>query len=628
MVPGLVSCALVATLLCVNAPRLTAEDATDNPPGEPQLVSVFPVGARQGATIRAEVRGRALQGAYGVWFDSESLRAEVEGIGEIEFEAAKDYDLKAIKNRQGHRVSLKVEVDPDTPLGVHQLRVLTPQGISNSLEFAVTSLSSVGEAETPHDSAGTAQSVRIPTTIEGKISQAGEVDFYAFEASRGEDLAFEVFSNAPPGSFMGPPGQFDPELTLYEPRGSWFDPQKATRLAFNDEPRSPFVSNAPRLTYRFSKAGRYLVRVSSFMWKGSPDYSYQLRITPSETPAADELSGEGGDSSPAASRWRERAFERILELDRLEQLWSRTVPGRATEPAATAGGSAAGEASSGVPAERDNLSIDSTVPAIVIAEEPNDSFSQALAVKLPTILEGAIERPGDVDIFKFKVDPGQGLAFEIETPDTSLPAFNPRLGVFDADNEFLTNIYKRISRNFTFYLKTVEPKTIYTFELGGEYYLQVRDVTSRYGDPSFRYRVLIRPQASHVGDVVVEQEQINLARGGAKKLTVTTDQEEGFGGEIALKVEGLPPGVDAVTGTEVDPDRGPPLDEGHKKRFVPKSQTAVIMLVAGEDAPLTRWPKFIRVVARPVVDGKIGPPLPLKEIPLMVVESGQTSSGD
>ena len=77
-------------------PRLTAQDATDKPPGEPQLISVFPVGARQAATIHAEIRGRALQGAYGVWFDSEGLRAEVEGIGEIEFEAAKDYDPNAL----------------------------------------------------------------------------------------------------------------------------------------------------------------------------------------------------------------------------------------------------------------------------------------------------------------------------------------------------------------------------------------------------------------------------------------------------------------------------------------------------------------------------------------------------
>ena len=625
---GLFLWALVASLLSVSAPRLIAQGANEKPPGEPRLVSVFPVGARQGASVQAEIRGRTLQGAYGVWFDTKGLRAEVEGIDEFEFEAAKDYDPKAIKNRQGYRISLKVEVDPATPRGIHHLRILTPQGISNSLEFAVTSLPTLEEAETAHNSAGTAQPVSIPATIEGKIGEIGEVDYYAFEVSAGEDLTFEVFSNAPPGSFMGPPGQFDPELTLYEPTGSWFDPERAIRLAFNDEPGSPLVSNAPKLTYQFKKAGRYLVRVSSFMWKGSPDYSYQLRIKPSDSSAADELSAESGDSSPAKA-WQERAFKRVLELDRLDQLWARTVPRRTTEPATTPVGSAAGKVSSGVRAERDDLSIDTTIPEPVIAEEPDDTFSQALAVNVPTILEGAIERPGDVDVFKFKVEPGQGLAFEIETPEKGLPFFNPRLGVFDAgDNEFLTNIYKRIARNFTFYLKTVEPKTIYTFELGGEYYLQVRDVTSRYGDPGFRYRVLIRPQVPHAGDVTLQQTQINLARGGAKKVTVTTDQEEAFGGEIALRVEGLPPGVDAVTGTEVDPDRGPPLDEGHKKRFVPKSQTAVIMLVASEDAPLTRWPKFIRVVARPIVDGKIGPPLPLEEIPLMVVESRQAPSGD
>ncbi len=154
--PGLVLRAFVATLLCVSAPRLIAQDANEKPPGEPQLISVFPVGARQGATIPAEIRGRTLQGAYGVWFDTEGLRAEVEGIDEIEFEAAKDYDPKALKNRQGYRISLKVEVDPGTPRGIHHFRILTPQGISNSLEFAVTSLSTVGEAETAHNSAGTA----------------------------------------------------------------------------------------------------------------------------------------------------------------------------------------------------------------------------------------------------------------------------------------------------------------------------------------------------------------------------------------------------------------------------------------------------------------------------------------
>ena len=66
-----------------------------------------------------------------------------------------------------------------------------------------------------------------------------------------------------------------------------------------------------------------------------------------------------------------------------------------------------------------------------------------------------------MDSFKFQVQTGERLAFEIETPESRTPQFNPRLGVFDGDGrEFLTNVYKRISRNGQFYLKTVEPKTL------------------------------------------------------------------------------------------------------------------------------------------------------------------------
>ena len=55
--------------------------------------------------------------------------------------------------------------------------------------------------------------------------------------------------------------------------------------------------------------------------------------------------------------------------------------------------------------------------------------------------------PGDVDTFKFQVGTGDRLAFEIETPETGKPRFNPRMSVFDSDGrEFLTNVYKKISR--------------------------------------------------------------------------------------------------------------------------------------------------------------------------------------
>ena len=123
------------------------------------------------------------------------------------------------------------------------------------------------------------------------------------------------------------------------------------------------------------------------------------------------------------------------------------------------------------------------------------------------------------------------------------------------------------------------------------------------------------------------QDRVNLKRGSARKLTLITEQEEGFDGEIALSVENLPEGVDAYPGTDVEPDRGPPLDEGYKERFVPKTQKATLMLFARADAPLTRMPQFVRLRARPVIGGQPGELLRVREVLLMVVEGNVRGQG-
>ena len=598
---------------------LAAQVETEKPPTEPEVISIFPLGGRQGATVDAEIRGMTLAGAYALSFGTPSLSAEVQKVEEIELDPGKGYGDRPKKRREGHRLSLRVHVAPQTESGSHTLRVITPRGVSNTLTFFVTSDPVVEEMEDPHDRSGKAQPINFPVAVNGKIGRPGEVDFYAFESSAGQELTFEVLSKTEGVSFIGQ-GGFDPHLTLYDSVGSWFSAERPRRLAFDDDPSSENITTSPKLTYRFAKDGRYLIRVGSFLGKGNPDSSYQLRITP---PARLESSaGQKPAAGSSAPQWIERSFERKLRPDRLDQLWARTASEPAPEAGIPQGGSkgVVGESPAGTRPNPVDLAADKIAIGSIAEQEPNDVVSDALEVAVPAIIEGAIQSPGDVDSFRFSVKVGDRLAFEVETPDSLLPHFNPRLGVSDSDgNEFLVNIHKRISRNFTFYLKTVEPKTIYTFKLGGEYYLRVRDITSRYGDASFKYRILIRPQVPHVGVVEVKEERINLVAGEAKKLTVTTAQEESFTGDIAVSLQGLPPGVQAIPGTQVEPDKGPPLDEGYKERFLPKKEKVVILLVADAKAPATRLPTSIRVLARPVVDGKLGEQLAVQQIPLMVI---------
>ena len=198
------------------------------------------------------------------------------------------------------------------------------------------------------------------------------------------------------------------------------------------------------------------------------------------------------------------------------------------------------------------------------------------------------------------------------------------------------------------YWKSTEAKTRYRFPEEGEYTLQIRDITFRHGEPGFRYRVLIRTEIPHVGEIQVieywenrndvEIDRVNLRPGEVKKLTLISDREEGFTGDLVVTAENLPVGVRTLPGTQVEQPRGVVQDEGLKERFQADRRETVLSLLAEEDAPATTLPHPMRVLVRPVVEdrkaryvkytgtegwfpihlGKASIGLFVKEIPVMV----------
>ena len=608
-------------LLLFFATFLSAQDkeAPDIPPREPELTSMFPLAGKSGATVEATVRGRTLKGAYAVWFESGDVNGRIVQVEEIDLdqtkkeETEKEADQESKSPRRGHRVSLQLQVKPEARIGAHRLRLVSPRGISNALTFWVHSDPVIAERAHPHQTSRNAQVISPPIVVNGRIDTGGEPDYYGFEARRGQEMVFETGGTAT-------------EPVLYKVTGSWFDPNRASRVIFD-------VDSRPRLTFRFVEEGRYLLKVGG---DGGLDSSYRLRIAPVEEKTPSRLAG---------IQWRERGFSRKIESDWLEQLRSRAI----SRPA---DGTSGREDNGG----KEDLS---TTPSIVKEQEPNETRGQALEVSIPTVIEGAVDRPGEIDTFRFKLAREQALAFEIETPDVVPERFSPRLAVLDAKGrEVLTNIYKWIPSQGNNYYKAVRSKTLYTFSDGGDYYLQIRDLTFRNGDPRFRYRLLIRPQIPHVGEIEVaetvhlleregveEKDRINLLPGSVEKFTVVTSQEEGFLGDIMVAVENLPPGVKLVPGTQLEPEGGVgrEKDPGRKERFVPRTERVMMMLVAERDAPPTRMPYLLRVNVRPVVwvfekegafgmidyfrEGRMGSSLLAQEIPIMMVSREASAQG-
>lgn len=409
--------------------------------------------------------------------------------------------------------------------------------------------------------------------LEGVIAEKGEMDSHCFQTQAGETYTFEVVSGF---------GGFDPQVSLWTRADSWFDPEREVRIAYNDEPlHFPGLDHDARLVHRFDKAGRYCAKISAFGGGGGPDFVYQLRMTRGET-AMPKL------HPIARPAWAERLFTR-----RVDPQWVAAMSVR-------------GNAKATGEVEVYRAAADGS--AMVPVMPPNG------------IVAGRLSRAADVHRIKVKIDKPQDLAIEIETPEATMPRFNPVVRLMQPDGfEVVTNVYTKRNNNGLYMMKMIQAKTTVTLRSAGEYLLEIRDITTDCWAPDFAYRVLVRPQIAHAGAVEIVEDRVNLEPGQSKPLTIRLEREEGFKGYVAIAVEGLPEGVTAVTGME-NPVEKPPLpNAGRRERYVGIEQSSTVMLMASPEAKISQLPASARVTVRPVVEGRVGEVIASKRVPVMIV---------
>ena len=564
--PRLTHCVLLAAALALCLPAQA----------EPQLSSIFPIGGPRGEPFEVEVGGNGFHDVFEVIFACPRLKATTRTVP-----TGKD---------SPPRLFMKVEAHAETPIGWHRFRLLAKHGLSRWWQVFIHDEPNVVEAAQPE---GTPQRVEAPCAIQGKIVEPGDADYYAIEVAAGEVLSFELHTTS--GLFQPGQNQFAaPEFHVLETGGSWFDPTRSSvircedRSGFHFLPERPMtmLSVLPRFTHRFADAGVYLLRVTESGGFGSELYSYQLRVRRAEI---EWTSRRFVCADP--HRWREHEFHVPLKNDRLDRIWSRT----AHEPE---GG-------------RESLRLGAFVERE--GEEEMD-------VSIPVLIIGKVDAPGDSDVFPFTVADGDALAFEVRALKVERPQFFPRLVVEDEQGrEVFNNTFRKLGGDGDDWIKSLEAKVLFTFEKGGRFRLRMRDITSRRGGPDFEYRVLIRKQVPHVGEVDLNVGRVNLGRGGSVRLDVDVHREEGYRDDLALDVLDLPPGVRILPADRVLPDTGPPFPAVEKERFVATMHSLSVLVVVDDDAAPTPRPQRARVVVRPLLNGKAGTPIVVQELPVMIL---------
>lgn len=645
---GYWGCVVVALLL---PGVLHAESGADAPqPTDPEVIHMFPLGGQPGSSVEIEILGRNLEGARALWAGTDAIRGRVV---RVEPGSARMKEGRKVKDIPGQRVVAALKIDPGAERGPHALRLVSAKGVSNEMIFWVVPMPTLQETVEVHGTAKEAQAIAVPSALSGRIAEEGQADFYRFEARPDQELAFEVVEGVQRlwGDLRRAPGF---TLELSGPGESWFDSERRVKLgATNTAVFHKFISAyKPRLIHRFAKGGSYTLEV-----KGEPGASYQLQIgAPADFPP---LVRARGLDKLAANRWRERGFTRRLEPDRLSRLQARS--GGSDRQATLAVLEKQLRDLMGLSGEERSSGTSAAAPAAIVPEqEPNDITGQALPIAIPSIIEGTIDLPADLDHFRFELKEARDLAFEIETPERHYPYFNPRIEVFDqAGRELVNNIYKRQASQNMWFWKTAESKMVFSFPESGSYLIRVRDVTRRKGGAGFRYRLLVRPQVPHVGEVevaevlnilgremldwMIELDRVNLYPGEAKKVSVIVSREEGFAGDLAVSVDNLPEGVEVLPGADMGPELGLPQDQGRKEVFAAEDQVVTLLLAVRPDAPPTVAPRWLRFHLRPVQpgrlnryrkmtgedpfrpiwEGQMGASIPVARIPMMVLHPAE-----
>ena len=451
----------------------------------PDVGVISPSGFQIGTDVEATFSGTRLADAQELLFYSP-------GIEVIELKAEGDNAVKA-----------RLKISPDCRLGIHAVRLRAASGISNLRTFTVGPLPEVPEQE-PNSDFAAPQTVSLGCTVSGVV-QNEDVDHYLVEAKQGERITAELEGIRLGYTF------FDPYLAILN--------SERFELARSDD--AALLRQDCLCAVLAPADGKYIVQVRESAYGGNGSCLYRLHIGKFPRPTA--VIPAGGRPSESltvrwlgdpAGEWTEQVTLPSLE-DPAYGLFAKDAVGVSPSP---------------------NLVRVVDLPNALEAE-PNDTTAQASTGTAPGALNGVIDKPGDVDFFKFSAKQGQQYDIRVLARVPLRSPLDPVLVVHRADGAGLAS--NDDSGGPDAYLRFNAPAD-------EDYFVQVYDHL-RAGGPAFAYRVEIAPVKPSLTMSLPEVQQyvpvvLPVPRGNRMALMVNAARNN-WGGELNVALEGLPAGV-------------------------------------------------------------------------------------
>lgn len=448
----------------------------------PRLLTTMPMGGKAGTQVEITITGEELDDADEFLFSDPRLSAV----------AKLDPQGKPVPNQY------VVTIAADCPVGLYEARVRTRLGISSSRVFSVGTLQELIQKS---GNTTVAAAMELPmNSVCNAVMSVRAADHYVFEAKKGQRVFVDVASR-------GIDSKLEAVLVIADAAG-----------------RDLVVDRrGGSLDFAVPEDGRYVIKVHELTFQGGPAYYYRLALQ--ELPAGVVATRQPSTRRVSACSW---------------------------PPVGLPDQAAASET------------------------EPNNNRSQAQLITLPCDIAGAFATAADVDVYEFDAKAGEVWWVEVASERLGRPT-DPAVLVQQVtgtgDSETLTDVAElsdipspvKVSSNGYAYdgppYDAGSPDVNGKVEIkaDGRYRLQITDLFGgTRNDPRNVYRMVIRKPAPdfsvaawglHMelrnGDRNAVSKPLALRGGATVALEVVVIRRDGFDGEIALAMEGLPEGVTA-----------------------------------------------------------------------------------
>ncbi|MFO0879707.1 MAG: PPC domain-containing protein [Gemmataceae bacterium] len=523
-----------------------------------RLDRITPLGAAAGSTVQVEIQGRDLDDATTLLFDRPSFTVE------------------RIKPNQ-----FRVQVPGDLLPGTVEVRVAGKFGVSGSRLFAIQKgLVEVVEKE-PNDSAATAQVVPLECVINGTCDGNGD-DYFRFPVRQGQRVTIDCLALRLDSTLRATLVLSDTtgkELLRSRPYHQRTDPL----LDFVAPATGDYLLQLHDMTYAGGLPYRLVISTRPYIETVSP-----LAIRPGEAPPLTLLGRNLPGGRPSATV---PLLDRLLDELRLPAPTDKVDPLTFDFLVHATSASAKMRGRQFYPRGLENALRPATIvhadAPVTLEREPNDTPASAQLLKLPTVVSGRLDQPGDADWFTIELAAGDRVQVDLLCERLELPG-DPYVLVTDEKGNEVAHLDDHGITFNALALYNRDPYGVFTAGAKGTYRLLVQD-RYRQGGPRNGYVLRIHrvepdffPVVFHA--TVPDPTAPLVLAGGAAYAEVCLNRRE-FNGPVTIEAQGLPPGVSC-----------PPL------RLSPQADTGTLVFLASADAK--PWEGPIRLRATGERDGK------------------------